>query len=339
MGSSYTGDDNLFAGLGCDHASSLQAFLDECMEFHEKNEQERTKLQDDPQAQTQEHPTENESQTVALIHPNAMSLDPQQLLEEGTARAKIILERMKELTAPALLSSAGTSTSLYYQNQIQPNAFYTPKDFRCLREQGLAQEAKRKRLATFRNFEYLSKRHEQRAHVLNQQIEHSRQVQQQIQAAQQASLQARQARINQQQQHEPQQSTYSINSKPSFPSKKVQGQVSNKEKIATDSIALYISGLPTEEPLERLTSILNQLFTEFGLLKKIHLYRNKQTGKLKGDGLVIYNSQEANPHDLVERACAQVSTGSREHTVRKVCMLIETVVPLDHDNHCLTQPE
>lgn len=74
---------------------------------------------------------------------------------------------------------------------------------------------------------------------------------------------------------------------------------------SSDSVALYVSNLPTDGSAN--TELMEALFGSYGSLRKIHLYRNKQTGDLKGDALVVYNLNYSKERSkLTEDVCSQV---------------------------------
>jgi RNA recognition motif-containing protein len=56
------------------------------------------------------------------------------------------------------------------------------------------------------------------------------------------------------------------------------------------SVAVYLSGLPEDGSVPEET--MQALFGSYGSFRKIHLHRNKKTGELKGDALVIYQIEQ-----------------------------------------------
>lgn len=81
---------------------------------------------------------------------------------------------------------------------------------------------------------------------------------------------------------------------------------STTHSVPKDGVAVYISGLGESNNEDMLRS----LFGAFGEIRRIHLYRDKATAALKGDGLVIYEmSTSKRPQILLENVCGQVSSG------------------------------
>jgi len=74
----------------------------------------------------------------------------------------------------------------------------------------------------------------------------------------------------------------------------------------SSSVAIYVSNLPTEGYGDE---TIRALFGSYGILRKIHFYTDKSTGKRKGDALVIYSlKEEDNEASLTESVCSQVCT-------------------------------
>jgi hypothetical protein len=74
------------------------------------------------------------------------------------------------------------------------------------------------------------------------------------------------------------------------------------------TMAVYWSTAPPDVALEE--SDVRQLFCLYGAIHKIVQYRNKETGILKGDGLVIYQVDKLHQlesRDLIHLVCGQVS--------------------------------
>jgi hypothetical protein len=76
--------------------------------------------------------------------------------------------------------------------------------------------------------------------------------------------------------------------------------------------SLYLSNLPTDgSTTER---ILHSLFSSYGRLDRVTMYRHRNTGELKGDGLIVFGRDALDAYtrtggdgDLVEAVCLQVS--------------------------------
>ena len=339
----------LLAGLGSHRSRaaenssatswSVEAFLDQCMQYHEQQEQERlAQVINRPILHPNDQPVPNIPITATGMSESNMTTTPlndnqpptqdiphahdsnkahHDLLLEGTTRAMAVIERLKQQSDKPLDKFSTTPSwhdqKLQQQQPKEDKFVYSPEYYRQQREQGLAQEAKRRRMATLKNFEYLTKQHERKLHLLNFQIEQRQVMEHHVQAAQLAARQQRQDRLLQQQQSRP------------HPDERTSASVSMFDKTipAQTTVALYISGLPTEstsveadqfgsvpQPADSMTTMLTSLFAEFGSLKKIHLYRDKQTGQLKGDGLIVYrwtNDAGQCRHEFVQRICAEVS--------------------------------
>ena len=76
--------------------------------------------------------------------------------------------------------------------------------------------------------------------------------------------------------------------------------------------SLYITNLPTDgSTTER---ILHSLFSSYGRLDRVTMYRHRSTGDLKGDGLIVFGRDALEAYDktgadgdLIDNVCMQVS--------------------------------
>ncbi|KAL7517038.1 hypothetical protein ACHAWX_001995 [Stephanocyclus meneghinianus] len=84
---------------------------------------------------------------------------------------------------------------------------------------------------------------------------------------------------------------------------------SNSKEIQRTS--LYLTNLPTDgSTTER---ILHSLFGSYGRLDRVTMYRHRNTGDLKGDGLIVFGKEAVEEYkrkggdgDLIEAVCLQV---------------------------------
>ena len=82
-------------------------------------------------------------------------------------------------------------------------------------------------------------------------------------------------------------------------------------KASDTALAIYVAGLVADDgpPNKSTEETMRALFGCYGEIRKIHFYLDKQTGKRKGDALVIYNLSANNDdmrRSLVETVCSQV---------------------------------
>ncbi|GKY90397.1 hypothetical protein MPSEU_000013600 [Mayamaea pseudoterrestris] len=312
----YSEEGNTWAGLGCSNThgaagssieasqqQSVQAFLEQCMEYHEQQNQERQQKQGHhPAYSVNDQVVTNDAGESTTFNPK------EQLLQQGTVRAMAIIERLKQQTQEqqqqTLPEPASFTIDQQQQNreEEQYSSSLTPEYFRVQREQCLAREANRRRLAMIRNLEFLTRQRDRHLQQLEHQIQQQLLYENQIQIAQQAALERRRMQQQQQQhQHD------------APPARKPHSSSDN-------TLSLYVSGLATmaaatdnaNDSHNDLVATLTSLFAEFASLKKIHLYQNKQTGQLKGDGLVIYHwkptdGDEQARQEFIIMVCSQVS--------------------------------
>jgi hypothetical protein len=83
-------------------------------------------------------------------------------------------------------------------------------------------------------------------------------------------------------------------------------------RVATQRNSLYLTNLPTDgSTTERM---LHSLFSSYGRLDRVTMYRHRSTGELKGDGLIVFGRDALDAYnktgdngDLVDAVCLQVS--------------------------------
>jgi hypothetical protein len=183
-----------------------------------------------------------------------------------------------------------TETNNYHCN---PNSELSRKRKDCME-----QFNERKRLVLLKNLEYVARVQDERLREHLQQVQEAQEYERRFYSLHQKILQKR-----------TQENAPNLSTQAGIGTQQRQ-TVEQKRKQATakksdDSLAIYVSGLPTDGSVTQ--EVLQALFGHFGTLRKIHIYVDKQTGDLKGDALVIYqitNDQEQK--ELLESVCSQV---------------------------------
>jgi len=160
----------------------------------------------------------------------------------------------------------------------------------------------RKEKALLKNFEYLQKVEAERLQESLQHLEKTQIYQQQLKEYHQRVFaerrRAKAATV--------QVTTAGLGSKERKKAENQRKKQIRPGTLATDSVAIYVSNL---KPADTVESYLRTLFGAYGKLHKIHFYKDKKTGKRKGDVLVIYNLEQ--PRDratLTESVCLQVGS-------------------------------
>jgi hypothetical protein len=178
----------------------------------------------------------------------------------------------------------------------------SPADYRYRRECMLEKERTRLHAAMLKNFQYVARREEERMKVKLAQLQETKLLEQQLQQQhaavlkerKQASLAASKAGIGTFRRQKVEKST-----------KREGHAVSN---TVDSSIAFYLSGLPknfTEDSVR-------QLFASYGSIRRIHFYKNKQTGEPKGDALVVYSVAAGDGQELLDTVCLQVTSSCHD---------------------------
>jgi hypothetical protein len=269
---------------------------------------------------------------------NDPSLMHNQQVQEGRLRVQEILKRFHQQQEQFLQSQSSLPTPIPPTNDINgitndidgtptttatfiPDTSTAPSLYQQQRITAFQREAVRKHAALLKNFEYVAVQQDRRLHQLTAQAEQSRLDQARMQEHHSAVLEERKRA------RQPQQQAGGIGTK--------QRRVGEHRKRAnghprtdagadanTDdhqsSVAIYLSGLDETDGSssagggggrdDQLQDSVRGLFSSYGKIGKVHVYRNKRTGCLKGDALVVFQvSCQAEGDALVEMVCSQVS--------------------------------
>jgi RNA recognition motif-containing protein len=86
---------------------------------------------------------------------------------------------------------------------------------------------------------------------------------------------------------------------------KRRGPNHSNNASSSDSVAIYVSNLTPDGSAN--DDLLRELFSSYGEIRKIHFYVDRDTGRRKGDALVIYSlRQDQDRTTLTESVCSQV---------------------------------
>lgn len=238
--------------------------------------------------------------------------DIHEIAEEGRSRANAILAKFQKLTQEhgGIINGASDSEAATSSEASQ---------FRIKREQFLEQENQRKHKFLLKNLEYVGKRQDRQLQQQLTQLNEAQQYEKQMQVHYQQALEQRKQRLLQGHKQKKQPSLNSQAGIGTSKRQRVEQHKSRKEHLpfpnhhhnkpqdtsnTTISLAVYLSGLPTDGSLQDDT--LRPLFQTYGSIRKIHFYRNKQTEKLKGDALVIYQVEPEQKDQVLRMVCSQV---------------------------------
>jgi hypothetical protein len=292
----------------------------------------------DPMAHPQTQPQQSTIDDPSLLQ--------SQQVQEGCLRVQEILKRFHQQqqeflqpqsSIPPVNDMDGISTDMDGTPTTTTTAFITDDSTPSLYEQqritAFQREAVRKHAALLKNLEYVAAKQERRLHQLTAQAEQSRLDQARMQEHHRAVLEERKRRVR-------------ISHSSSLPPQQLQqaGGIGSKQRKVgehssrvkghprTDtgadtnrddhqsSVAIYVSGLETDGPSftgggggngggrdEQEQDSLRSLFASYGKIVKVRVYRNKRTGGLKGDALVVFQvSCQVEGDALVQMVCSQV---------------------------------
>jgi hypothetical protein len=211
--------------------------------------------------------------------PNNLAAQNEEI-KNARARAQAVLARFQQQQEAVLL-------------QTQP----APMNHAAQQRQaGLARELLRKEQCKTKNFIYVAKRERERLELESKQVEEA----QQFNVEYRALLEERQlTRLNQRKR-------VAAESRDKATETAGIGTSKQQKRVAAallPTVAVYVSGFPTDGSMDE--QFITGLFSSYGRIRKIHFYHDKKSGDLKGDGLVIYETDQ-DQETLVETVCGQV---------------------------------
>lgn len=257
----------------------MKQYLQQCLDYHEEQQQQQQKDEAAvPQFVTAQYPPSPPPvsvMTFVLSQPPVSPLSHPST-QEAIAKARSIVKK--------------------FTQQHYSGSDILPAVYRYRRELMLEKERKRLHMAMLKNFEYVARKEEERLKVKLAQLEETKLLEQQLQQQHAAMLRERK------------QASLAI-SKAGIGTSRRQTLEKSKQRqglaVSNDndsSIVIYLSGLPKTMT----ENSVRQLFASYGSIRRVHLYRQKQTGELKGDALVVYNAA-ADRQMILAAACSQVS--------------------------------
>lgn len=312
---------SLFLGLGYtsdakdaspseDGAASalLRQYMQQCLEYHDEQQQKE-------EASTTLAPTAasimptvppgalHESTSVAPITPLAVAARPPPTVAPQLQPPKSTVQQDLSSVekARAIAQRFHQELELRKTNQEDGSVLHhtagellSPAEYAVRRARHFEKEQERLRRAMLKNFEYVVRKDDEALQLQLQQLQRAQErqaAQQQQQQQQRAGVFSTKAGIGTAKRQKTEQRRHA------------QGHLPQQA-----TAVVYVSNLP---PVPSSEETLRQLFASYGTIQKVHLYRDKATGQLKGDGLVVYqvSNKEKEAGDLLNDVCLQVGDG------------------------------
>jgi hypothetical protein len=300
----------------------VQTLMQQCMAYHQEQEAlrqqeqvQQTQVSDDPSIQQHEtkfvmassvaDPTSIPTTTdTSSSYPSNSScipmsphlnIDDQQRIQEARARAQAVIARFHQQQERLLCTTTNRTQGPSQGSEIPPALFAEQ------RYKGLRREEERKRKMLLKNLDYVLMKESERVGHLTAQIEQSAIYEDLAKRHYHLQLEQRKQRLLQLREG----SCQDVGTSKDHGN---QTKDSKQQKRNTPSIAVYVSGLPIDGSIDE--AYVRNLFRVYGSLRTVRFYRDKLTGKLKGDGLVVYNlPSEGNDATtlLLETVCTQVN--------------------------------
>ena len=243
---------------------------------------DETARQQQPPNDTPIQNKQEESNELALVQERA---------EQGRLRAQAILRRFQEqqdalLQLPQLILTMSDEQ----QQQQAPSVYVEQRRKAAVRE--------RRRLSLFfsKNFAYLAAKQDSETQEWEQKIAAAQQREVEAEQHYQRILEER----KQKRQQKELQSQAGIGTH-----KRKRAEVTKASLSKLPSVALYVSGIPRDGSIQ--ANSLGDIFRAYGTVTKVHYYRDKATGELKGDGLVVFEVQNMQEGGNLLQMCAQMN--------------------------------
>jgi len=235
----------------------------------------------------------------------------QERAEEGRLRAQAILRRFQDqeqiLMQLPLPIMHGTNNCIDGQQQ-RSSSSSSPSSSSSVyveqRRKAAIREKRRLQEAWSKNFAYVAARQDSETTQWERKMAAAQQREAEAQQRYQRILEERKQKHQQQKEL---QSQAGIGT-----NKRKRVEVTKTKLSQLPTVAVYISGIPRDGSIH--ANSLGDIFRAYGTVTKVHYYRDKTTGELKGDGLVVFEVQNVEEGGtLLQTVCAQVCVGQPDY--------------------------
>jgi hypothetical protein len=279
--------------LGASFADDMtQRYLQQCLEYHEQQLQSADTVPQFVKAikvEEDDEPIHQEMEVTSVVTtepPSLAVVDDATKIQAARDRAQKIISRLQQqqqhfLSEPSESSTTGTSV------------------FAAVRQISLAKEEERKQRFLEKNFEYVTAREQQRMQQQAAELSAAEEWNREYLAIMEERQQQRYETQKQRKDYMATQAGIGT----SLRKNRVDRQCQKGSGIR-NSIAVYVSGFEDDSSSVD-ENVLRDLFRSYGIIEKIHLYRDKVQGNMKGDGLIIFEGCQ-NTEEFLDTVCRQV---------------------------------
>jgi hypothetical protein len=300
-----------------DHAESLmKQYLLQCLEYHEEQENVRNQQTqgDRPTSQSSFVPASQAPVAFDPIRDNSSKYTNTEeaglsVADQNTANAEVQIEAAKLRAQEILVRFSQQQHSLLQVpaevSVLESDNILLPSLFAEQRVRGLQREEERKNIALLKNFEYVARKQSEQLQRLAAQVEQARQAEAHAHSLYQQQLKERHKRQLHQADLQSQAGIGTLKRARAEKSKEKAGHV---PQTAARTVAVYLTGLPVDGSVR--PEYIAGLFSSYEKVVKTHFYRDKKSGELKGDGLVVFELSASalldSGENLVQSICVQV---------------------------------
>lgn len=234
---------------------------------------------------------------------------------QGRLRAQAILRRFEQQRESLLRQLPVTAAAIHSSSHERGDASSPSPSSSSVyveqRRKAALVQRRRFQDAWIKNFAYVEQKQQASARHLQDQIAAAKQREAEADNQYRRILEERQRQKKKQALQLQQQSAAGIGTQKR---RRVEATKAQQNQAATTmqpfTAALYITGIPRDFSVT--TNTIRDIFRAYGSLTKVHFYRDKTTGDLKGDGLVVYQVEtQPEKEELIHTVCTQVGDKTR----------------------------
>ncbi|GAX27314.1 hypothetical protein FisN_23Lh111 [Fistulifera solaris] len=273
----------------------MQRHLQQCLEYHEQQLQSADTVPHFVKAMQVEEDDElihQEMKGTSIVMAVRQTEPPSSTVVDDATKIQVARDRAQEIISR-------------FQQQQQhflsepPESFTTGTSvFAAVRRISLAKEEERKQRFLEKNLKYVSAREQQRMHQQAAELSAAEEWNREYLAI----IEERQQQRYETQKQRKDYIAIQAGIGASFRKNLVDRQF-QKGGGVRNSIAVYVSGFEDSSSVDE--NVLRDLFRTYGNIEKIHLYRDKIQGNMKGDGLIIFEGCQ-NTEEFLDTVCQQV---------------------------------
>jgi hypothetical protein len=244
---------------------------------------------------------------------------------EGRSRAQAILDRFRQQLLQLHPPGRDAGKDSFASGEAPADASgeascASVEAFVEQRRKGLEREARLRGEFLRRNLEHVARRERDRARRLAAEIEACKDRQDRVRQRYDQALQERQ-RLQRRARLLERASQAAVGSRERRGAERLKRESyghgapqGHPDSESAPSPEVYLSGIPADGTVSE--AFLRKLFEPYGAVRKVHFYRDKVSGQLKGDALIVFQNGDgggaaASPRGRLATVCSEVRHSTR----------------------------